>query len=90
MFVLVVCKRRKGFLKANDCVKYSLQNRIIYTLHGIELPIAKYYITGNFDDGNGGVNTELSQKVILQLYVHELHIDMLNKYANGFSMEYYE
>ena len=34
------------------------------------------YIKVKFDDGNGWVNNELIQKVLLQVSAHELHIDM--------------
>ena len=34
------------------------------------------------------MNTELRQKVLLQVSVRELHIDMLKKYATGFSVAY--
>ena len=36
------------------------------------------------------MKTELRQKVILQLSVRELHIDILKKYATGFSTVYDE
>ena len=87
---MLYAKLRKGFLKINDSVKYYLEKWIISHPHVIQYPIESNCIEVKFDDGNRGVKTELSQKVILQLYVHELHIDMLNKYATGFSMEYYE
>ena len=54
----------------------------------IKSPIENYYITAKFYDVNGGVKTELYQKVILQVLVRKLHIDMLKIYAPGFSMEY--
>ena len=34
------------------------------------------------------MNTELCQKMLLQVYSCELHIDTPKKYATGFSMEY--
>ena len=42
-----------------------------------------------FDDVNGGVKTDLRQKVLLQLSVDELHI-YTQKNATGFSMKYDE
>ena len=48
------------------------------------------YITVKFDDGIREVKTELRHKVLLQVSVHELHIDMLKKDDTGFSMTYYE
>ena len=42
----------------------------------------------NFGDKNGVSKTELYQKVLIQVYLYELHIDMLNKDATWFSMEY--
>ena len=48
------------------------------------------YIISKLDHLIRGVNTELQQKVLLQVPVRELHIDMLKRYATGFSMEYHE
>ena len=43
-------------------------------MHVIQSPIENDYITFKFDCGIIGVNTELHQAVLLQLYVRELHI----------------
>ena len=56
----------------------------------IQYPIANRYIKVNFYNGYGGVKTELSNKFLLQVSVHELHIYMLKIYATGFSEEYYD
>ena len=64
------------FSKINDSVKYSLQKWIIYHSHLIKYPIVNDYIAVKFDDGNGGVKTELRHKLLLRVSVCELHIDM--------------
>ena len=56
---------RKGFSKIKDIVKYSLQNWIISHRHVIQSHIPKDYIKVNFDDVNGGVKTEIRQKVLI-------------------------
>ena len=56
----------------------------------IQYHIENYYITVKFNDGNGGLKTELRQKVLLQVYVREPHIEILKRYATGFSMAYDE
>ena len=66
-------KRRKIFAKINDSVKSSLKKWIISHPHVIKYSIANDYISVKFDYGNGRVNTELRQKVLLQVYVCELH-----------------
>ena len=48
------------------------------------------YIKINLDDRNRGANNELCQKLIIQVSVPELHIDMVKKDANAFSMVYDE
>ena len=55
----------------------------------IQSPIENDYIKVNFYDGNGGANTEIRHKVLLQSSIHELHIYMLKKNDTGFSMAYY-
>ena len=55
----------------------------------IQYNIANDYITVKFEYGNIGVNTELRQKLLLQVYVCELHIET-QKNATGFYMEYDE
>ena len=67
-------KYPKVFLKINGSVKYSLKKLIISHPHAIQSPISNYYITFKFSDVTIGVNTELRQKVILQVSVRELHI----------------
>ena len=68
----------------NDSVNYSLQKWIISHPHVIQYPIKNYFIAIKFDDGNGGVKTELRQKVIPQVSVRELHIYMLKNILLGF------
>ena len=53
-------------------------------------PIANDLIQVNLVDVKRGTNTEVLQKVLLQVYAHELHTEMLNKYSTGFSMVYDE
>ena len=50
----------------------------------IQYTIANGYIKVKFDDGNGGVKTAQCQKVIIQVSVRELHIDMLKNVPMGF------
>ena len=83
-------KRRKGFSKINNSVKYSLQRWIIYHPRIIQYPIENDYITVKFDGVVRGVKTELRHKVLLRLSIPKLHIDMLKKDDTGFSMSYYE
>ena len=73
-------KRRKEFSKINDSVKSELQEWIITYIHVIQTPIENYYITVKFDVVNIVVNTELFQRVLLQVSVRELHIDMLKTF----------
>ena len=54
----------------------------------IQYPISNDYIKVKLDVGNGGEKTELRQKVIFHVSLYELHKDMINKDATGFSMEY--
>ena len=56
----------------------------------IKYPIVNNFIKINLDDGNVLTNTGLLQKVLLKLSVYELHIDMLKKCSNEFSMAYYQ
>ena len=58
----------------NGIVKYDFQRWIIYHQHVIHYTIVNYIITIRLDDGNGGKNTELHNKVLLQVSVYELHI----------------
>ena len=55
----------------------------------IQYTISNDYITFKFGVGNGGVETELRQKVIPQISVHKIHIDM-QKNATVISMAYDE
>ena len=54
----------------------------------IHFTIVNNSIKFELDDGNRGANTGIHQKVLLQVSVRELHIDMLKKYSTGFSMAY--
>ena len=54
------------------------------------LPINIYFMQVNIYDVNGGIKTEVHKKVILQVYIYELHIDILKKCSTGFSMVYDE
>ena len=47
----------------------------IYHPNVIQSPIENDDNKVKFNDKNGGVKTELRQKVLLQLYICELHID---------------
>ena len=71
-------------LKTYYSVKSDLHKWIISHPRLIQPPIKKDYIKVKFNDGIGGENTEIQQKVILQVSVRELHIDMLKKCATGF------
>ena len=81
-------KSCKGCSKINHSFKSSLQKRIISYLHIIQSPIAYFYITFKFDDEIRVVSTKLRQKVLLQVYVPEIHMDMPKKEATGFSLSY--
>ena len=48
----------------------------------IKSPVVKDYIKVRFYDGNVGVKTEICQKVLLQVYVSELNIDMQKNMMN--------
>ena len=67
----------KLFSKIDDSVKSSLQKWITSHPHVIQSPISNDYITVKFDDVIRVVKTELRKRVLLQVYVHELPIDML-------------
>ena len=56
--------------------------------HVIPYPVANYDIKFKFDDGIRVAKTEIRQKVLLQVYISEPHIDMLKKDATRFSMAY--
>ena len=58
-------KCHERFSKMNDSVKLSLKKWVIYHPRVIQYSIVNYYITVGFDDGNGGVKTELHQKFLL-------------------------
>ena len=55
---------------------------------GILSKIANYYTKVELDHVNGGSKNELSQKVLLQVSVHELHIKIPKKCSTGFSISY--
>ena len=77
-------KRHKVFTKIDNSVKSSLQKWIIYHTHLIQSPIKNYYVTVKFDDGIRIVKIELHHKVLLQVSVHELHINMIKKMLLNF------
>ena len=54
----------------------------------IQSTITNDCIKVNLDDGNVGKNSEICQRVIFQVSVRELRIDILNKYSTCFPMEY--
>ena len=56
--------------------------------HVIPYPIANHYIKFKFDDGIRVAKTEISQKVLLQVSISELHIYMFLKKVTGFYMAY--
>ena len=72
----------------NDIVKSILQEGIISHPHMNNFPSTNNYIKVEFDDGNWGVKNKLCQKVLLQVYIFKLHIDMLSTDSTGFSMAY--
>ena len=74
----------------NGSVKSTLQNLIISHPYVIQSFVENYYIKLNLNDGNLGSKTELSQIVLLQVSVREIHIDMLKKGATRFTMAYDE
>ena len=88
MFILVILKTRKIFLKINDTVKYLLKKRTISRPHVIPYPISNDNTIVNFDDVIRGVKTEIRQKVLLQVSISELHIYMFLKTFTGFYMAY--
>ena len=49
---------------------------MIYHPHVIKYLISNNYITRKAENGVRGVKTELHQKILLKVSVHELHIDM--------------
>ena len=55
----------------------------------IRYPIPNDYITVKFDDGNVGLNTELCQRGLIQVFFRGLHIYMLKK-ASRISVVYDE
>ena len=77
--VVHVCYLQKFVrnLKINDTVNSSLLKWIISHTYVIPYPISNDYIRVKFDDLIIGVKTEPHQKVLLQVSVRELHIDML-------------
>ena len=54
----------------------------------IQSPIENGCIKVELDDVNGGKKTELYQKVILQVSILKIHIEILKKGSTGFSMAY--
>ena len=72
LFVWASAKRCKIFSKINNSVKNYLQKWIISHPCVIKYPIPNDYITVKFYDGNREVNTELLQKVLIQVSVRKL------------------
>ena len=50
----------------------------------IQYPIENDFSTVKFDNGNGRVNTELRQKVLIQVSFRKLHIHKIKKMLLGF------
>ena len=71
-------KPLKRFSNNIDSVKSS------YHPHDIQSPIENNYITANFDDVIRWVKTELQEKVLLQVSILELNIDIIKKMLLGF------
>ena len=80
----------KVFSNINDGFNSSLWKCLIYLPHVIPYTIASDYIKVKFYDGNGVVKTEIRQKVLLQISICGIHMDMLKKDATGFSRAYDE
>ena len=72
------------FKKDNYGDNYSLRYYILTHIHVIQSPIANYSIKVKLDDWNGGAMDELSNKLIPQVFVHKLHIDMIKNILLGF------
>ena len=68
-------KRCEEFSKISDSINYPLQKWMISNSRMIQSTIKNNFITVKFDGENGGVNTELRQKVLLQVSVRELYIE---------------
>ena len=66
----------KGLSKINDSSKSSLRKWIIYHPYVIKYHIKNDCIVVKFYDIIRRVNTELRQKVLLQVSLRELHTDM--------------
>ena len=49
----------------------------------IHSPIFNDDVEVKLDDGDRGEKTELHMNVLLQVYLRELHMDMLKKYPTG-------
>ena len=79
-------KHCKIFSKINDSVKSSLRKWTISHPHVIKSCIENDYIVVKFDDGIRGSNTELRQKVLLQVSVHEVHMDIKKNTLLGFPL----
>ena len=50
----------------------------------IKSPITNDYINLKLDNENGGANTEIYQKVLIQVFVRELLMEMVKKDATEF------
>ena len=62
------------FSKINDSVKSVLQKWIIFSPHLIHCTIVNNNIKVKLYDGNRVDKTEIHQRVLVQISVHELHI----------------
>ena len=67
-------KRHKGFKRINDKVKSSLQKLTLSHTDMIWYPIVNDYIKLRLYEIYEGAKTQLRQKVLLQVSLHDLHI----------------
>ena len=56
----------------------------------VNYPLSRKFNKIKLYDINRGTNTELLHKVLLQVSLHKLHLDVLKKYSTGFFMAYDE
>ena len=70
----------------NDSLKSALQKWITYHPHFIQSPIQNDYNKVKFDDVNEVLNTEFHHKLIFQVSICKLHINMLKKDTTAFYM----
>ena len=84
MFIQVICKTLQRILNNLWYCQVFPSEVIISHPRVIQSHIANYHITVKFDDVIIGLHTVLLQKLLLQVYVRELHIDMIKKMLLGF------